>query len=137
MGGKQMKRRVFISIFMFAGMSLSALAQQPGSTVKLNRTQIEGRLLFNQHCGVCHSQPTILSPYYGPALSKELVGNGNGAAVRQFISEGTDRMPGFRLSLTPSQIDAIVRYLTTVPPSANQKPKPAQPTSRGSQRELD
>jgi mono/diheme cytochrome c family protein len=133
-----MERTVFISLLMLTGMSLSAWAQQPDSTAKLSRTQIEGRLLFNQHCGVCHTQPTILSPYYGPALSKDLVGGGNDAAVRQFISEGTDRMPGFRLSLTPSQIDAIVQYLTTVPPpSANQTSKPAQPASRGSQRELD
>lgn len=131
-----MKQRVLISLLMLTGLFPTAWGQQPSSTVKLNRTQIEGRLLFNQHCGVCHTQPTILSPYYGPALSKELVGNGN-AAVRQFISEGTDRMPGFRLSLTPSQIDAIVQYLTTVPPSANQTPKPAQPASHGSQRELD
>jgi mono/diheme cytochrome c family protein len=132
-----MKRRVFISLLMLTGMSLPAWAQHPGSTVKLSPTQIEGRLLFNQHCGVCHTQPTILSPYYGPALSKELVDGGNNDAVRQFISDGTDRMPGFRLSLTPSQIDAIVQYLTTVPPPANPTSKPAQPASGGSQRELD
>lgn len=132
-----MARRVTLILLLLAGWSQAVSAQQAGSAAKLSRTQIEGRLLYNQHCGVCHTKPTILSPYYGPALSKDVVGAGNDDAIRQFIGEGTERMPGFSHSLTPPQIDAIVQFLKTVPAPAAEAPRPARPASPASQREQD
>jgi len=36
--------------------------------------------------------------------------------MREYISNGTPRMPGFRYSFEPAQIGAIVQYIKTVLP---------------------
>ena len=41
--------------------------------------------------------------------------------MREYISNGTPRMPGFRYSFEPAQIGAIVQYIKTVP----RQPPPA------------
>ena len=56
--------------------------------------------LFNQSCRVCHTKPQFSSPQYGPALSKETLG-GNADALREFIRNGTARMPGFKYHFKP------------------------------------
>jgi mono/diheme cytochrome c family protein len=38
--------------------------------------------------------------------------------MKEYISNGTPRMPGFRYNFEPEQISAIVAYLKTVPPAA-------------------
>jgi mono/diheme cytochrome c family protein len=115
------------------GQSVSA---QQVSAQKLNETQALGQRLYTQHCGVCHTKPTIVSPYYGPALSKENINN-NEDALREFIKLGTERMPGFQYTLEPRQIDAIVQYLKTVEPRTDAGPSAPRPAARGNERELD
>jgi mono/diheme cytochrome c family protein len=112
-------------------LSLPAAAQQ----AKLNDTQTLGRQIYGQHCGVCHTKPTITAPYFGPPLSKDNVGAGDDV-MREFIQTGTDRMPGFRYSLQPKQIDAVIQYLKTQSPPADAG-QPAKPAARGNERELD
>jgi mono/diheme cytochrome c family protein len=73
-----------------------------------------GMRLFNQSCRVCHTKPQLGSPLYGPALSRQSAG-GQDTTMRQVISNGTPRMPGFKHHFQPAQIDAIVAYLKTVP----------------------
>jgi mono/diheme cytochrome c family protein len=90
---------------------LCALAQ---SGAPLNEKELAGMRLFNQSCRVCHTRPLLNSVQYGPVLSKESLG-GDEAALRDFISSGTPRMPGFKLTYTPDQIGAIATYLKTVP----------------------
>ena len=65
--------------------------------------------LFNQSCRVCHTKPQLVSPQYGPVLSKDSLG-GQDDVMREFISNGTPRMPGFKYHFEPAQIDAIVAY---------------------------
>lgn len=93
----------------------AAPAQQPAPP--LNDTEKQGQRLFNQSCMVCHTKPQITSGMYGPALSKE-AGSGDTQVVRQVISDGTPRMPGFKYHFTPAQIDALVAYLKTMPKPA-------------------
>jgi mono/diheme cytochrome c family protein len=57
-------------------------------------------------------------------LSKA-TGGGDDGLTRKFILEGTPRMPGFKYMLQPSEIDAIVAYVRTVP-----VPAPAPATAR-------
>jgi len=64
-----------------------------------------------QHCGICHARR---GPLAGPALHNETLG-GNDATIREFIANGTPRMPGFKHMFTPAQIGSIVVYLKTVP----------------------
>jgi mono/diheme cytochrome c family protein len=73
-----------------------------------------GLRLFNQSCRVCHTKPQLSSPQYGPVLSMNTFG-GNAEALRQFISNGSPRMPGFKYTFKPAQIDAIVAYIKTIP----------------------
>ena len=76
--------------------------------------QILGMALFNQSCRVCHTKPQLNSPLYGPALSRQSL-NGQDDVMREVISNGTPRMPGFKLHFQSQQIDAIVAYLKTIP----------------------
>jgi mono/diheme cytochrome c family protein len=45
--------------------------------------------------------------------------------MREVISNGTPRMPGFKYHFEPAQIDAIVAYLKTIPTPP--PPAPAAP----------
>jgi mono/diheme cytochrome c family protein len=94
---------------------LVVVAQQPLWAQSDQRTL--GMRLFNQSCRVCHTKPQLSSPQYGPALSMNTLG-GNAEALRQFISNGTPRMPGFKYTFKPAEIDAIVAYIKTIPAPA-------------------
>ena len=49
-------------------------------------------------------------------------GGGNENAMRELIANGTLRMPGFKYTYAPAQIDAIIAYVKTLPTPA--KPNP-------------
>jgi mono/diheme cytochrome c family protein len=89
-----------------------ASAQQAGES--LDATQLQGRQIFAQSCGVCHLQPTIGSKTYGPLLNKATAA-GNDEAMRIIIANGTERMPGFKYYLKPAEVDAIIAYVRAVP----------------------
>jgi mono/diheme cytochrome c family protein len=98
---------------------LLALAPQPAWAQSDQQTL--GMRLFNQSCRVCHTKPQLSSPQYAPALSMNTLG-GNADAMRQFISNGTPRMPGFKYTFKPVEIDAIVAYIKTIPAPAETAP---------------
>jgi mono/diheme cytochrome c family protein len=87
---------------------------QPAGSESLNETQQLGRRLFVQSCGVCHVNVQQKTALYGPALSKASLG-GQDDVMREVISNGTPRMPGFKHHFERAEIDAIVAYLKTVP----------------------
>ena len=95
----------------------AASAQQLAAHSPLNDKQALGMRLFNQSCRVCHTKPQLSSPVYGPTLSRQSLG-GQGDVMREVISNGTPRMPGFKHHFEPPQIDAIVAYLKTIPAPA-------------------
>jgi mono/diheme cytochrome c family protein len=119
-----MKRSVAIFTFVLpmllaAGAGASA---QPAAG-SLNATQLAGRNLFAQHCVVCHVKTLVTAVRtYGPPLSKDSLG-GQDALQRTQITDGSPNMPGFKYSLEPPEIDAIVAYLKTLP-----APAPVSPT---------
>jgi mono/diheme cytochrome c family protein len=82
--------------------------------------------LFEQSCGVCHTRPTLVSGMFGPELSKESAG-GNEAAMREFITNGTPRMPGFKYTYSSEQIAAIAAYLKTMPRGTQDLPTARTP----------
>jgi mono/diheme cytochrome c family protein len=96
----------------------AAFAQAPDAS--FNDTQKLGLTLFSQSCGVCHTLVQQRTRQYGPVLSRETLG-GDEELMREYIRNGTPRMPGFRFNFEPEQINAIVAYLKTVPP----QPAPA------------
>ncbi len=103
-----MIRRVAVGLLVLAAGSQNTSAQSAADRLT------EGRRLFEQSCGGCHTKPTLASGLYGPALSAETMG-GRADVMRDVISNGTPRMPGFKYHFTPDQIDAIVVYVKTLP----------------------
>ena len=110
------------TVLLAIAASAPAGAQQAGSADGLNDTQQMGRRLFVQSCGVCHTSVQRASALYGPALSQASLG-GQDDVMREVISNGTPRMPGFKHHFERGEIDAIVAYLKTVPAP---QPAPAQ-----------
>jgi mono/diheme cytochrome c family protein len=102
-------------------------AEPAGQSLDDAQQQQLGLRLYNQSCVVCHAKPQITSGQYGPALSKDSAG-GRDDVMRDVISNGTPRMPGFKHQFEPSQINAIVAYLKTVP---TPPPPPAAPAPAG------
>ncbi len=105
---------------------LSLLAVPPGASAEqasLNDTQQLGLRLFTQSCAVCHTKPQLTSGVFGPVLSKESSG-GRDDVMRDVISNGTPRMPGFKHQFAPPEIAAIVAYLMTVPAPPTPAPAP-------------
>ena len=112
-----MKRSLLLLLCAAWPCSPSAEGGEP-----LNDTEKLGERLFGQSCVVCHTKPQITSGQYGPALSQVTL-NGNGDAMRDVISNGTPHMPGFKIQYQPTQIDAIVAYLKTIPvPVTSERP---------------
>jgi len=115
---------LFLFLLLLFPFALSAQtgASAPGS---FSDPVVLGRRLFQQHCGVCHTRPTLTNPMYGPSLYRDIV-NGREDAVRDYIGKGSSKMPGFRYGLKASEINAIVEYLKTEP-----KPAPRSPQTKG------
>src|SRR5262249_34024914 len=121
-GGRSMRGlAIGLGAWMIALPPQGAPAQQ-ASSAPLNDQQLLGMRLLNQSCRVCHAKPQMTSPLYGPELSQNSAG-GQEAVIREVISNGTPRMPGFKYHFEPAQIEAIVAYLKTVPTP----PAPASP----------
>ena len=112
-------RASFLAAVVATGLSTGALAQlaQSAPDASFTETQREGLRLFSQSCGVCHTLVQQRTRQYGPALSRETLG-GDEELMREYISNGTPRMPGFRFNFEPDQISAIVSYIKTMPPQA-------------------
>lgn len=119
-----MKHGIWLICCLLVALPRGAFAQSASNdTLKL------GQRLFEQSCGVCHTRPTLVSRLYGPALSKQTAG-GHEDVVRDFIANGSARMPGFKYTYDADQIAAIAAYLKTMPApaaAAAAEPSPGAP----------
>src|SRR5882724_846176 len=109
------KTPLWMLLFLLAAGPHYAFAQQAGDS--LNDTQRHGRQLLAQSCGICHLPPEMGAKTYGPALNKA-AGGGDDDVMREYITNGTPRMPSFKHYLKPNEIEAIISYVRTVPVSA-------------------
>jgi len=107
-----------------AAVMLAASGAGAPAADDLTDTQKLGRSLFVQSCGVCHLKPQLTAVQFAPVLSKDSLG-GNESTMREVITNGTPRMPGFRYQFDQTQIAAIAAYLKTVPVPAAEAPAPA------------
>ena len=95
----------------------------------LSDVELTGKKLFVQRCALCHDllgQPATTT--VGPWIDGEVVKARGEDAVRQKILNGSPRMPGWRYTLKPQQIDSVIAYLKTVTP--DQRPKPGRSGDR-------
>ena len=106
-----MTRTASLLVFLMAGWPLAASAQQ---TENLNDQQKLGRQLLAQSCGVCHLPPSLGAKTFGPPLNKA-AGGGDDDIMREYITNGTPRMPSFKYYLKDNEINAIIAYVRTVP----------------------
>jgi mono/diheme cytochrome c family protein len=139
-----MRSTRWIVFFLLGIFPLAAYARQsdPAKTKaqssvespaqSLNSTQKLGQRVFQQRCGICHEQARPGFQTYGPVLYKDLI-NGSEDAIKEQIRSGSAKMPGFKLGLQPTEIDAIVDYLKTVP----KPPKNTAPASGDTMGPLD
>jgi mono/diheme cytochrome c family protein len=107
-----MKRNIPALLFVLAAAAPAAHAQKTDGD--LNETQLHGRQVFAQSCGVCHLSPSLGSKTFGPPLNK-VSAAGNDEVMRAIIVNGTERMPAFKYYLKPAEIDAIISYVRSVP----------------------
>jgi mono/diheme cytochrome c family protein len=114
------KRSAFALLFLLAAWPQYASAQEAGGG--LNATEQHGRQLFAQSCGICHLPPESGAKTFGPPLNKA-AGGGDDDIMREYINNGTPRMPSFKAYLKPADIDSIIAYVRTVP-------VPAAPAAR-------
>jgi mono/diheme cytochrome c family protein len=111
-------------LVLLAAYAPTVSAQQAADN--LNEQQRLGRQVLGQSCGVCHLPPSRGARTYGPVLSKTS-GGGDDALVRKVILEGTPRMPAFKYFLQPTEIDAIIAFIRTVPTPAPAAAAPRTP----------
>jgi mono/diheme cytochrome c family protein len=108
-----MPRGILAAAFVVGWASVAFAQGAPDAS--FNDAQREGLRLFSQSCGVCHTVVQQRTRQYGPVLSRETLG-GDEELIREYISNGTPRMPGFRYYFEPTQISSIVQYIKTIAP---------------------
>lgn len=110
---------------------LGLFAQQlpVGTEAVSSAEEVEGRRIFQQKCAVCHL-PIVTSggEPYARRLSSALIRD-NEEYARQAIANGSGPlMPGWKYTLRPDQIDALIAYLKTLdspgPTVASRLPEP-------------
>src|ERR1700680_696771 len=104
-----MRTSVWVALLAVA-LPSGAGAQRAAPVAPFTDPHREGLRLFSQSCGVCHTLVQQRTRQYGPALSRETLG-GDEELIREYIGNGTPRMPGFRYNFEPAQINAIVQYI--------------------------
>jgi mono/diheme cytochrome c family protein len=109
-----MKAEGWIFLCALAAWPQMASAQHGGAATSLNDNQKMGRLLYEQSCGICHVKPHLMAAVFGPVLSQETL-DGKEELIRAFITNGSARMPGFKVMYSPDQIAAIASYIKTLP----------------------
>ncbi len=102
-----MKR--WVAALLIAGMPQLAAAAE----VELNDQQKLGWRLYETSCGICHTRPTLIAGMFGPEINKESA-SGQEEVMREIITNGSPRMPGFKYTYSPDQIAAIAAYLKTL-----------------------
>jgi mono/diheme cytochrome c family protein len=136
-------RKGVVFLLVLVGSAGGAVAQQNptvpmasrGAVGNLSDQQTLGLRLFNQSCQVCHTQATLNSALWGPALSMETLG-GDNKALHDKIVTGSVLMPGWSYKYNPAEIDAIVAYVKTMPKQVVAQ-TPARPVGDAGQRGAD
>jgi mono/diheme cytochrome c family protein len=81
----------------------------------LTPAQARGRMIVTQNCNICHLPQSYGNQQtYGPLLNRASA-NGDEALMRTVIENGLVKMPGWKYSLTPQQINDVIAYIKILP----------------------
>jgi len=105
-----MKYGLALLVCAVAAYPLGASAQN------LTAQQQHGRQILTQNCNVCHlPQESGSIKTYGPRLDKSAT-NGDDNLMREVITNGLVRMPAWKYTLKPQDVNDIIAYVRTIPP---------------------
>lgn len=117
------KRAVFLGVVALAALAGSGCEverRKSNAELGLNAEQARGRNVYDQHCIRCH-EPYSRSGRNGPSLAgiykKPYMPSGipaNDDRMTDIVMMGKAKMPAFRGSLTPQQLEALLAYLKTL-----------------------
>jgi cytochrome c2 len=98
----------------------SAAAAQPANAVTNARDVAQGKIVFDLRCNICHYSESTAQKI-GPGLKglymRKRFANGkkvDDIAVARWIESGGKNMPGFKESLKPTDVQALIGYLKTL-----------------------
>ena len=107
-------------ILAVALYGMPTLAQGPrNSPVASSTTATVGKELFRQHCSSCHFTETTVQKI-GPGLKglyQRTFSDGRrvtDASLERWMEAGGKDMPGFKESVKPEQIRALIAYIKTL-----------------------
>ncbi len=88
------------------------VAQVAGTGVTATKNSTNGKDIFTANCGSCHTLADAgTSGTVGPNLDQL---KPNEARVQKQVTNGGAVMPAFRGTLTPAQITAVAKYVSSV-----------------------
>ena len=116
------------SVLLIFPKAVSPQSQQPPPTAVpgfydgLDKNAVamrRGESTFYQRCSLCHLpriRKATTTPGPGPSLTGILQGADKEREnrVRDVILQGSDRMPGWRYSFKPAELDDLIAYLKTL-----------------------
>jgi mono/diheme cytochrome c family protein len=120
-----MKRALAFLLVPFAAASVPMIASAQDT---LTPAQARGRMIVTQNCNICHLPQTPGSQTYGPLLNRASA-NGDDALMKTVIENGLVKMPGWKYSLTASEINDVIAYIKILPVQAP-PPPPAQKAAK-------
>jgi mono/diheme cytochrome c family protein len=98
----------------------TSLPSKPASAETNVRGVAGGKAIFDEHCGICHYAESTAQKI-GPGLKglytrMRLAGGDKvkDAVVIHWIESGGKNMPGFKDTLKPAQLQALIAYLRTL-----------------------
>jgi mono/diheme cytochrome c family protein len=107
-----MKRQIALLLIPLATASMPLIASAQNN---LTPEQARGRMIVTQNCNICHLPQSFGSQQtYGPLLNRASA-NGDDALMRTVIENGLVKMPGWKYSLTPQDINDVISYIKILP----------------------
>jgi mono/diheme cytochrome c family protein len=100
---------------------------QAAAAEELTPQQIRGHQIVTQNCLLCHAPNT--GAEYTP-LNKDAA-NGDDKLMHEVIGNGLVAMPGWKYTLTESDIDDVIAFVRTVPVSAAPPQSPRKSGANG------
>ncbi len=102
---------------LWSASSVPVATQSPAPAAASAATR--GEAWFYQRCSLCHMGRIVKDDKFEP-MAPRLDGVLKSATperekgVRQFIQQGSLRMPGFRYNFTPAEFEELMAYLKTL-----------------------
>lgn len=111
-----MKRTLALLLVPLAVAAVVPYIASAQTNPQLTPAQARGRVILTQNCNICHlPQESGSIKTYGPRLDKSAT-NGDDNLMRDVITNGLVRMPAWKYTLKPQDVNDVIAYVRTIPP---------------------